>query len=64
MIPYHSEPEDVVHEVELGVILNDKDSSASWIDRIGAYVLLLDMTHKGHLGQAIEKSTPWYKAKV
>ena len=53
MIPYHSGPEDVVHEVELGVILNDKDSSASWLDRIGAYVLLLDMTNKVHLGSAI-----------
>ena len=53
MIPYHSGPEDVVHEVELGVILNDKDSSNSWMDRIGAYVLLLDMTNKVHLGESI-----------
>ena len=64
MIPYHSGPEDVVHEVELGVILNDKDSSSSWLDRIGAYVLLLDMTNKVHLGSAIQGGTPWYKAKV
>ena len=54
----------MVHEVELGVILNDKDSSAPWIDRIGAYVLLLDMTNKVELGKAITKGMPWYKAKV
>ena len=34
------------------------------MDRIGAYVLLLDMTDRNHLGKSISKGTPWLTAKV
>jgi len=63
-IPYHCGTEDVVHEVELGVIFNGLGREHPWIDRVGAYVLLLDMTDRNHLGKAIKSGTPWLKAKV
>ena len=63
-IPYHCGPDDVVHEVELGVIFNGLGPEHNWIDRVGAYCLLLDMTDRNHLGKAISKGTPWLKAKV
>ena len=53
-----------MHEVELGVIFNGLDREHPWIDRVGAYVLLLDMTDRNHLGKAISSGTPWLKAKV
>ncbi len=43
-IPWHAADGVTVHEVELGVILNGlKAHEGTWLDRIGAYVLLLDM---------------------
>jgi len=43
-IPWHAAEDATVHEVELGVILNGvKANEGSWLDRVGAYVLLLDM---------------------
>ena len=54
----------MVHEVELGVIFTGLCREHSWLDRIGAYVLLLDMTDRNHLGKAVGKGTPWLKAKV
>ena len=49
-IPHHCGPDDVVHEVELGIIFNGLGNEHHWMDRIGAYVLLLDMTDRNHLG--------------
>ena len=46
------------------MIFNGLGSEHHWMDRIGAYVLLLDMTDKNHLGKAIGGGTPWLKAKV
>ena len=63
-IPHHAGADDVVHEVELGVIFNGLGSEHNWMDRIGAYVLLLDMTDRNHLGKSIKAGTPWLKAKV
>ena len=53
-----------MHEVELGVIFNGLGREHAWIDRVGAYVLLLDMTDRNHLGKSISKGTPWLTAKV
>ena len=63
-IPHHCGADDVVHEVELGVIFNGLGREHPFMDRIGAYVLLLDMTDRNHLGKAIAGGTPWLKAKV
>ena len=54
----------MVHEVELGVIFNGLGREHPWLDRIGAYVLLLDMTDRNHLGKAIGAKKPWLKAKA
>ena len=54
----------MVHEVELGIIFNGLGSEHPWLDRIGAYVLLLDMTDRNHLGKSVSGGTPWLKAKV
>ena len=53
-----------MHEVELGVIFNGLGPEHPWMDRIGAYVLLLDMGQWSELGKAIKTGTPWNKAKV
>ena len=63
-IPHHCGPDDIVHEVELGVIMNGLGREHPWIERIGAYVLLLDMTDRNHLDKAIATKTPWMKAKA
>ena len=44
-IPYHSLDDAVVHEVELGVIFNGKQS-ADWLERVGGWVLLIDYTDR------------------
>lgn len=53
-----------MHEVELGVIFNGLGREHPWLDRVGAYVLLLDMTDRNHLGKAIGSGHPWLKAKA
>ena len=63
-IPWYCEPEDIVHEVELGVIFNGLGNEHPWLDRIGAYVLLLDMTDKVRLGNAVQTKTPFLTAKA
>ena len=63
-IPWYCEAEDIVHEVELGVIFNGLDKKHPWRDRIGAYVLLLDMTDKVRLGNAVKAKIPFLIAKA
>ena len=46
------------------MIFNGLGREHNWIDRVGAYVLLLDMTDRNHLGKAISSGHPWLKAKV
>ena len=46
------------------MIFNGLGREHPFMDRIGAYVLLLDMTDRNHLGKAIAGGTPWLKAKV
>ena len=46
------------------MIFNGLGREHPWIDRVGAYVLLLDMTDRNHLGKSISSGTPWLKAKV
>ena len=53
-----------MHEVELGVIFNGLGQEHPWMDRIGAYVLLLDMTDRVNLAKCVKGGTPWLKAKV
>ena len=64
MIPHYCGPDDVVHEVELGIIFNGLGKEHPWQDRIGAYVLLLDMTDRNLLGKSIAGGTPWLTGKV
>ena len=52
-----------MHEVELAVILNDKPASAPWIDRIGAYCMILDMGHGPTLKSCIANKQPWFVGK-
>ena len=64
-IPWHTGPDDCVHEVELGVILNGKTASEvnCWRERIGAYVLLLDMGDMAIIKQALTNKYSWTFAK-
>ena len=51
-------------EVELGVILNGvKANEGSWMDRIGAYVLLLDMGDFSMIKAAIANGHSWTISK-
>ena len=52
-----------MHEVELAVILNDKPPGAPWLDRIGAYCMILDMGHGPSLRTAIGSKQPWFVGK-
>ena len=53
-----------MHEVELGVILNGvKANEGSWMDRIGAYVLLLDMGDFSMIKAAIANGHSWTISK-
>ena len=47
-IPWHAGEDDVVHEVELGVIMNNKKASEveNWIERVAGWVLLIDYTDR------------------
>ena len=63
-VPHYCEGEDINHEVELGVIFNGLGKEHPWQDRIGAYVLLLDMTDKVRLGNAVKTKTPFFTGKV
>jgi len=64
MIPWHAAPDATVHEVELGVIMNGLTSEqAEWQDRIGAYVLLLDMGDFSMIKSAITNGHSWTLSK-
>ena len=63
MIPWHAGRDEVMHEVELAVILNDKPTTAPWIDRIGAYCMILDMGHGPSLKNSIGNKQPWFVGK-
>lgn len=54
-----------MHEVELGVIMNGKTAgeTSSWQERIGAYVLLLDMGDMSLIKQALTNKYSWTFAK-
>lgn len=65
MIPWHAAPDATVHEVELGVIMNGlRADQASWQDRIGGYVLLLDMGDFDMIKSAITNKHSWTISKV
>jgi len=63
-IPWHAADGATVHEVELGVILNGvKAHEGTWIERIGAYVLLLDMGDFTMIKTAITNGQSWTISK-
>jgi 2-keto-4-pentenoate hydratase/2-oxohepta-3-ene-1,7-dioic acid hydratase in catechol pathway len=63
-IPWHAADGATVHEVELGVILNGlKAHEGTWLDRIGAYVLLLDMGDFSMIKSAISNGHSWTISK-
>ena len=53
-----------MHEVELAVILNDQPANAPWLDRIGAYCMILDMGHGPTLKSAIGSKQSWFLGKT
>ena len=66
MIPKHAEKGQIVHEIELGVMLKKtgyKIKRSEWKDYIGGYFLLLDYTDAVFLKESITKCLPWYMAK-
>ena len=65
MIPWHAAPDATVHEVELGVIWNGikREDASSWKDRIGAYVLLLDMGDFNMIKSSIVNGHSWTISK-
>lgn len=63
-VPQYCAGDDINHEVELGVIFNGLGKEHPWQDRIGAYVLLLDMTDKVRLMNAVKTKTPFFTGKV
>jgi acylpyruvate hydrolase len=65
MIPWHAAPDATVHEVELGVIMNGlRADQAAWQDRIGGYVLLLDMGDFDMIKSAITNKHSWTISKM
>lgn len=63
-IPWHAADDATVHEVELGVIMNGLTADqAEWKDRIGAYVLLLDMGDFSMIKSAIGNGHSWTISK-
>lgn len=64
-IPWHSAEDATVHEVELGVIMNGlrADQVEKWEDRIGGYVLLLDMGDMSMIKNALTNGLSWTMAK-
>ena len=64
MIPWHAADGATVHEVELGVIMNGlRADQAPWHERIGAYVLLLDMGDFSMIKGAITNGHSWTISK-
>ena len=65
MIPWHAAPDATVHEIELGVIMNGlKAEQAPWQERIGGYVLLLDMGDFDMIKSAISNKHSWTMSKM
>ena len=64
-IPWHAAEDATVHEVELGVIMNGlrRDQVEKWEDRVGAYVLLLDMGDMAMIKNALTNGLSWTIAK-
>jgi len=66
MIPWNAADGATVHEVELGVILNDvsREDASHWTDRIGGYCLLLDMGDFDLIKAAITSGGSWSTSKM
>lgn len=64
-IPWHAAPDATVHEVELGVIMNNlrADQVNHWQERIGGYILLLDMGDMNLIKQALTNGHSWTLSK-
>jgi 2-keto-4-pentenoate hydratase/2-oxohepta-3-ene-1,7-dioic acid hydratase in catechol pathway len=66
-IPKTAENGQIVHEVELGVMLKKggyRIPKQDWKDYIGGYFLLLDYTDSLELKEAIAKGGPWLMSKA
>ena len=66
MIPKYAKKGDIVHEIELGVVLKKGGFNIKrpdWKKYIGGYVLLLDYSNVSFVKQAKANGQPWLLGK-